>query len=220
MAGQATISTVTVPATIYDLVDLETVKDDISITDSSSDEVLRRYITSVSTAIQQYCNRKFPVESVLDEFWPRKDAWPAEIPGGIQPLQLSKWPIVAVTTVIENGVTLVAGSDSTGDFRIDATNGQLVRLDTNGYPKQWPAFPISVQYDAGFSPIPFDVQDAAIRMIKARWFARDRDPFLKTRTLDGIGSRTWWFGTGVEAGAFPPDIKDLIDNYRVAVVVS
>ena len=107
-----TIETVLVPATVastdgdndaddqstaspYDLTDLATVKDELNLstTDTSNDAFLSRAITQASTAIANYCNRVFAVETVQDEIFIQQDAYPWQTPGGVYPLQLSRWPI-------------------------------------------------------------------------------------------------------------------------------
>jgi hypothetical protein len=210
------ITTVVTPATSYDLVTLPIVKQELGINDTSSDKQLKRYISGASAAAAQYCNRVFPVETVLDEFWPPRD-FRSRLSTGIEPLQLSRFPIVAnsVSAVIENAVTLV---DRT-DFRIDYTHGQLTRLNTETipFPRHWPALAISAQYSAGFSPIPDDITDAVIRMIRNRFFARDRDPTLMNENIPGVYEARWWIATGKDAGNMTPDVTDLLDNYRVPV---
>lgn len=211
------VTTVTAAAGSYDLTDLATVKDELGIDSGNTDDdaLLERYITSASRAAAQYCNRVLVVETLEDDFWPQRDPWPWDIPGGVAPLQLSRWPITGLGVVTENGVTLTSGTD----FRPDNANGQLIRLDANGYPRKWPAFALSAAYSAGFDPIPADLEDAVIRMVSARYAARGRDPKLKSISIPDVQDVTYWIATGDEAGNMSPDIADILDNYRVPVAV-
>jgi hypothetical protein len=212
--GLKAITTLVSAASSYDLTTLAVVKDELSISDASRDASLKRYITSASAAAAQYCNRRFQVETVKDEFWPDRDFYSSPLPGGVRVIQLSRWPITSAVVVLENGLTLVDGTD----YRVDAENGQLIRLDANLYPRSWHAFPISAQYSAGFTDIPVEVEDAVVRMVTKRFSAKGRDSTLKAEDIPGVASRQFWIATGEDAGNMTPDISDVLDNYRVPVV--
>lgn len=209
------ITTVVSAASSYDLTTLAVVKDELSISDGSKDSVLKRYITSASAAAAQYCNRVFPVETVKDEFLPDRDnRWRSRLTGGVDLLQLTRWPIVNVASVTENGTSLVVDVD----FSVDYANGQLIRLDVNLLPRKWHIFPIAVQYIGGFSSVPSDLSDAVIRMVTKRFAARGRDPTLKERDIPGVLTESFWISTGDDAANMTPDIADILDNYRTPLV--
>jgi hypothetical protein len=208
-----TIATVTSAASSYDLTTLDVIKDELGITDNASNAKLQRYLTSASSAIAQFCNRVFPAETLQEQFWATRDRWPRLIRGGIPNIQLSRWPVVSVTSVTENGVAMVEATD----FKTDKVNGQLIRIDADGFPRPWPAFPIVVVYVGGYSTIPADVVDAAIRMVRQRWLSKDRDPLVKQRSIPGVLEEAFWVATGNEAGNLPPDVADILTNYRVPV---
>ncbi len=206
------ITTIVTPAGSADLVELADVKAELGLSGTGDDAWLNKVIARASAAAAQYCNRTLVSEVVKDEFWPARDGFPWVLPGGVAPLQLSRWPVIAIGSVTENGVAL-ANPD---DYRLDARAGHLTRLDGNGWPRKWPALPIAVQYTAGYAPIPADLQDAVIRMVKSRWFMRQRDPLLRQEETPGVYSATYWVSTGAD-GAITPDVSDLLDNYRVPV---
>ncbi len=125
------VTTLVAAAADYALIDLATVKDELDIpsTDTSQDNFLNRAIAQVSAAVARYCNRaaalaaeaSFPVETVADLFYPDRDAYPYQVPGGMQPLQLSHWPIASfvqrATTTDASASTLnfaSAGGITTG----------------------------------------------------------------------------------------------------------
>lgn len=205
------VSTTVTAASSYDLTTLAVVKDELSISDGSKDASLSRYITSASAAAAQYCNRIFQVETVKDEFWPGRDGSP--VINGIDAVQLSRHPVVTVATVIENAVTMVDGTD----FRVDYASGQIIRLNSDLYPTRWCAWPISVQYNGGFSTIPSDVADAVIRMVTKRYQAKGRDPTLRQQSVPGVLEQSFWISTGSDSGNMTPDITDVLDNYRTPV---
>lgn len=220
MPRREIITTLVTPAAtpgggaIYDLTSLANVKAELGITDSASDTLLRRYITSASAAASQYCNRVFAVETVMDEIWPHRDPTPGSAFGRFEPLTLSRYPVTDVPIVIENGVTLADKIN----FRVDYDKGQLVRLGMNGLPTVWPHFYlISSTYPSGFAPIPADLEDAVVRMVTKRWSAKGRDATLKSENIPGVRDVTYWIATGNEAGNMTPDVTDILDNYRVPV---
>jgi hypothetical protein len=323
----------------FDLIDLQTVKDVLGVTDPDSDKFLGMTITQVSGAIKRYCDRVFQSQFYQEQFWAYRDPYPWQLPSGFMPLQLKYWPIsvqpsvagiappsqppvltassggaLSATTyfvrvsylsasgetavslesflpvaasnllnvasppldplglatgwnvyisktssveTLQNSSPLVIGENwtlptsglITGaalpqfvlvvqnatspalsaipqalaegiDFIADAETGQLTRLFSDGYARRWPALPITVQYPAGFSAtnIPADVQDAAIRLIKSSYYARNRDPKLRSENIAGAYEAQYWFSNGPGAGNFPPDVENLLDMHRMPVI--
>jgi hypothetical protein len=223
------ISTVLTAASSYDLTTLENIKDDLAIpgTDVSSDATLARFITEQSALVAQYCNRVFPVETVQDVIYPNRDPYPYQVTGILSELQLSRWPIVAVTSVTDTvavGIvnTLVAGTD----FVVDEPHGWLTKIDPNtGYPTGWSPDQYTVQYQAGYFEAgsgipPADLEMAVLRLVTARFKARGRDPFLKSQGEPNIGTEQYWVGAMPgQTGAFPPDIAAALEKYRVPLAM-
>lgn len=124
--------------------------------------------------------------------------------------------------VIENGIPLNEGVDFLTDAQPAAlmsdSAGHLTRLDTNAWPKKWPALPITAQYSAGFATLPADVVDAAILLVKHRWFSQRRDPYLREENIPGVYQATYWIAQGPGTnGNLPPDVEDKLEKYRVPV---
>src|SRR5579863_3357625 len=270
-------ATATPPAGPYDLATLVDLRDELSIKsiDTSNDATLSRYITQASTAICSYCGRVFAVEALQDAFYIQQDPYPYQMPGGVNPLQLSRWPLAATGVVNftgnTHGSTLVDGIASTAglvdgmlvfaadgsippgaeivsivpnvsitlslaatssetalslstgvqviqtlavgdlqtlvygqDFTIDAERGWLIRLNNfTGVAQKWEAEPVTVQYQAGFTAVPFDLADACQRLVVGRFRARGRDPVLMEQTQVGPGTQRWWIGSlPSQEGAF------------------
>lgn len=107
------------PADPYDLTDLATVKDELEIaeSDESNDAFLQRAITASSTLIQSYCSRSFAVEALQEAIYLQQDPYPYQVPGGVDALQLSRWPIALPAIIPFSGNThgsiLVDGIAST-----------------------------------------------------------------------------------------------------------
>jgi hypothetical protein len=216
MTGPVVISSVITPADDYDLVTLEDVKGDLNITTTTDDDYLQRRITEMSQVARQYMNRTLQVETVRDQFWLQRDPYPWQLPGGAMPLQLSRWPVIAVALLTENDIELVEGTD----FVIDAEVGQLTRmLAADPYPTRWRTLPITVEYSAGFDPIPPDVSGAVSRAVKSQYMGRSRDPAIKSQSAAGIYAASYiQGGAGASGGVMTPDVYGVLDGYRIPVI--
>lgn len=203
------ILTVTTAATSYDLTELSDVKDELGVKDGTSDTILQRYISSASLAAMQYCNRTFAVETLSEQFF--ADHPNRMVRGGVKPLQLSRWPLIAGSTIVTEDSTLLVENT---DYLVDKTNGQLTRLDASGLSVYWHPLPLTVVYSAGYATIPLDVEDAIIRMVTRRFASKGRDPNLKQQNVPGVIEQSWWISTGTDSGNMSPDITDMLDNYR------
>ena len=209
----SSLTTVQQPAIDKALIALDAVKSALNIIGNANNDFLNTLRSAASMAISGYCNRVFQLETIKDEFWPARDAYPTQVPGGAVLLQLTRWPVVTVTSVMESDTTL-ADPD---DYRQDVERGQLIRIDGSGYPCRWASLPISVVYRAGYEIIPADLQDAALRLVTARWLARGRDPYLRQESIPGVRDVQYWV-PDTPTGALPPDVRELIDGYRVPVI--
>lgn len=208
------ITTVVTPAASHDLVTLAEVKADLAITDTGSDALLATLIRRASAAIEQACNRIFVVETITDRIWPERDPYPAQVPGGVRVMQLSRWPLVSVAEVKEHDEVLVQDTH----YLVDAQLGQITRLNVAGVPVDWGMWGASITYTAGFATIPADLADACSRLVKARFMSAGRDERLTQETIPGVIERRWWVASGADAGNLTPDVADIIENYRVPVV--
>ncbi|MFO1126367.1 MAG: phage head-tail connector protein [Methylocystis sp.] len=214
------VSTITMAATSRLLASLSDVKDELNIDqgDASKDALLNRYIGECSAAIENFCNRVFSIETIKDRIFPSRDVPLNTIVDGIDPVQLSRWPVTELVALTEDGAALVEDVD----FILDMATGQITRLDANLYPARWGAWPIVVDYKAGYATIPSDVSDAAIRAVAQRYLSRGRDRMLRGETVDGIGASQYWVSTDASSGAaegnLSPDVVSLLDNYRVPQV--
>lgn len=205
------ITTVITAASSYDLTKLDVVKDELAITDNQSDTTLKRYLAWASVALAKECDRVFPVETVEQKVWPAQALSP--LSSGFQVMQLSRWPVVEVVSLTDDGTALVENAD----FVVDAESGQVMRL-SGGRVICWGSAPKVVQYQAGYEEIPGDLQDAVTRMVRNRFRAKGRDSYLMSESIPGVRDSRWWIATGNDAGNIPPDIADLISSYRVPVI--
>src|ERR1041385_2084469 len=112
-------TTVLVPAAMMDLVDLATVKNELSITQGNEDTFLNTAIASSSKAIARFCQRSFGVEKLLDSF-----VSSSQLSEGANcqpdviavPIRLARYPVIAISSLLSGGITLAEGDD----YRVDA----------------------------------------------------------------------------------------------------
>lgn len=156
------ITTVIAAAPSYDLTDLATIKAELAIklSDRESDQFLKRGISQVSAAIKSYCNRAFQVETVSELIFIDHGGAPTR-GSASSDLQLGRYPIIAVLSVIEDaGLQYPKTLDQGVDYLIKADTGQLVRMDSSnlGTLVPWRSKTVTVQYAAGYGA---DVTQAA-----------------------------------------------------------
>ena len=131
--------------------------------------------------------------------------------------------ILVVENYPENPQPLAEGVDFLSDYNAnspDFSKGWLTRLfQIDGTPRRWTGIPILVQYQAGYADLPDDLQDAALQLVKAKWFARNRDPKLRSENVVGAYEAQYWFANGPGSdGEFPPDVQTVIDRYRMPTI--
>jgi hypothetical protein len=219
MRSSTLISTVVTPATDTDLTTLATVKTELDIETTRHDAWLSKTISVGSAALQNYCNRIFAPQTIQDQFWFARDSWPRVVRDEIAPLELTTWPTVAMTSVVETIVgvvtTLVLGTD----FLLDAEHGWLTRLNLHGYPCHWQSSPVVAIYQSGYATIPDDVDEACVMLVKMRWFSRLRNPLIRSQTAVGAYEASYVMGTGPGGeDDMPAEVTALINRYRVPVV--
>lgn len=172
------------------LADLATVKSDLGISDTSQDARLTRLIAASAGAFVKYCGRPF-IQQTYVETWrlPTSPSqyWQAAIPlDPVAALPPSVWPVVSITSIVEAGTTL-SSTLYNNDKPLDpAQPGRgFLRLDTSGAESAWARGVIVATYVAGFNaptvtggnmPLPADLYEAAILDVRARFYAKDRDP--------------------------------------------
>ncbi len=106
------------------------------------------------------------------------------------------------------------------DFELDYPRGRLVRLH-NDIPVRWYFRKLIVAYTGGYtfpggsSPLEPDIEQAVLEIMKDIWFARMRDPLLRSDQVAGIGSQQYWLGGSAPGGtSWPPKVVDLLGPFQ------
>lgn len=192
-----TVVTVTTARTTPLLVTLAAFKAEVP--DSGlSDAMLTTLLTRASAEAEKYVGRIFALETVAEVMRPARS---------LPVLVLARAPVTTVAAVTVGDTAL-----DPSDFELIQSPGFLYRLQ--GDPRvAWPPAKLTIEYSAGFDPIPADVQDAIVRLVRGRLFAKDRDPAVRQESIPGVRDVSYWIATGDEAGNMPPDVTDILDNY-------
>lgn len=148
-------------------------------------------IEQASGMIADHCRRPFGLETVREIFrWPRSG------------LLLSRAPAISLVSIDEGGNALTAD-----DYELD---GETLFRVSHSHRLPWIG-PITVTYSAGFvlpgdsgtQTLPAPVERAAILVAGAILSSRERDPMMRSETVDGVGSTSWW----VPAGGSLPSLE-------------
>lgn len=183
------------PAATRDLIALEDFKTDAGITVDTDDAYLERAISRASAVVESYCSRVFAVETVSDTFNPD---------GAYQRLRLSRFPVVEVTSITDDGVTLVEDDDYVLDYKIGVIRF-LARRCSDA---------LVATYSAGYETIPLDIQGAVGEIVKALQFNKSRDPSLKSENiLSGLYAYSLFDANSSGAGT-ATQVSAVLEPYR------
>jgi hypothetical protein len=200
------ILTVTTVADSTNLTILETLKDELGISQDSteSDARLNRLIAEASAAVTTYCRRVLAQEGVSEVF---RLEYPSEY------LMLRRIPVSEIDTVTVDDVAVDAD-----EYEVDSPTGILYRLDSSGYRCHWYSCKkIVVAYTGGYElldSLPYELERATLALCKQYWFTVNRDPLVKSEDIPGLGSFEYWVGSVGANGSLPPDVIDLIAPFR------
>jgi len=220
--------TVTTAASSTRLTTLTTLKSELDLTSNGEDTYLANQIDAVSALVCTYLGvpsaadgsrtlgRETLVETIrLDR---RSYGLPSRLyahVSGLSIIVLSRRPVVSIASVIEDGDVV-----DPANYEVNGATGIVQRLDSD-LPRDWWASKTVITYTAGWllpgdagRNLPFEIEDAVIKLIKAERFARKRDPALRAEDVSGIGRQEYQIGGALGGAAIPPDIAAQLDQYR------
>ena len=206
MSSGYRISRVTTAAPSHDLITLGQAKAalGIAVDDTSQDAAVGQHIAAASLAVENYCDRVFVVQTYRDQWrTPRNRLMPGE------PLRTRQFPIITVAAITdEAGATLDPLS-----WEVENQTGAFYRLD-GVMVTTWTGLLLTIDYDAGFDPIPSDVQAAALEWFHVRWIAQGRDPMLQREIIPDVRAQHWAAADTVTSSV-PPAARDYLAPYRL-----
>jgi len=204
------ISRTVVPAASLALVTVEQAKATLGIeaADTSQDAALQALIGQVSAAVHRYIDRVLVQQGYRDQFRYVSN-WMALG----EPLALWQYPVALdedgypVAAIVQDGAAIDAALYETDDER-----GLLYSIDASGA-YGWTGLLITVDYTAGYDPIPEDVQAAALDWLTARWNSEGRDPSLRSETVPDVLAQTYAGADPMASSGIPGTARDLLAPY-------
>jgi hypothetical protein len=155
------------------------------------DEQVELLVRWSSDEIAACCNRVFAKETVIEAF--------RDFLADLKRLHLSRWPVSEITSLTENGTSLVEDSD----YELDPENGRVVRLNGLAWVE-----PVVVTYTGGYDlpyRAPPALQQAAMLLTREGYYATSRGD-ATVRMLSHGDSRIIYFdpmAKGAGAGTGP-----------------
>lgn len=197
--------TIITPASSNSLAALADVKTELSISTSADDAYLTSLIEQGSQMIASFCRRgTFGAQRIRQT--ERLTVSPTSI-------ILARDLNLTLVTVIEDEDTLTSS-----DYELDGS--LLYRLDGEVRARWTAGSVVAVTYDTGYSlpnSAPPDLKRACIEVVKAGYYARGRDPMLRSESVEGIGSSSYMDPRGGSQG-LPPQASALAEPYRLHVI--
>lgn len=121
--------------------------------------------------------------------------------GGVQPyLALSRRPVVAITSVSEDGSALDAS---------EYENDSLLYKLSSAARIDWPTGLKSIEYSAGYAIVPDDLKYAAIKFVQSEVVRGRRDPLLRRESVPGLGEYEYWVDPTKDA-IVPAEVMDIL----------
>ncbi|TIU02329.1 MAG: hypothetical protein E5W43_00875 [Mesorhizobium sp.] len=167
--------TVTTPATDLTLLTIGEMREAAGVTGNSSDATLIRMAARNAASIMTHCD--IAVGAGAPPTLRRETLTETIYQACGEQLMLSRRHEVAITSLVEDGVTLLDA-----DFEIDPESALVTKLCSD-LPTLWSARKVVVVYDAGFAVVPDDLRDAAMDFLRSSWLERGRDPLLKSERI-------------------------------------
>lgn len=178
---------------------------------AADDAAVAILIGQASAAIVDHCRRPFGIETVRETFdcGTHRDG----------AFLLSRSPVTDIASVVEAGATLDAA-----EWQFDPETGRIYRVTSDG-DRLWMTWSagLVVTYTAGYvlpsdatgapaPTLPPPVERAAIRLVGSYLSIRGRDSLIKSETVEGVGSTSWWI-PGTDGNLPDPEAEQLLAPY-------
>ena len=139
----------------FPVVSLSAVKDHLNITSTDSDEELRHMIGVASERGESWTGRVFGRRAIVDT-----------LSGGVSYLPLNHCPVLSVTSITENGVTVPASG-----WRLSSREGAVIERVAGYSTSLWApgSGNIVVTYVAGYSVQPSTDAQGTLEMVRHLW---------------------------------------------------
>lgn len=194
--------TVTSPAASRDLLTIEDIRQAIPGASAEDDETVEALGLAVADLVSRACRvtgdgSHVPTllsETIVQTF---------RLKSTQRALYLARRFVSSISSVVVDGVTL-----ATDAYEVEASTGILTRLEDDA-PVCWDCGKVVVTYVAGLATVPGDLRLAAQAALREQWSAFQRDPLLRSESVDGVGTFTYWVNTGAGGTGGAP-VSDMV----------
>ena len=183
--------------TINDLTTLDNVKSWLGLTTTTDDALLTRLISASSGFIQSILNRMLASQAYTEI----RDG------KGTRSLSLANYPVTAVATLTIDGIT-IPPAPAVNQAGYVFSSGQIMLYGycfTRGFQN------IAISYTAGYSTIPYEIEQACIELCVLRYKERDRIGQVSKSIAGEVVSFT--------QKDMPADVMTLLQQYKRVITV-
>lgn len=205
------IVTITSAATSRQFVELSYARDILGLSVSEiSDPKLDALIDGASVFVEKWCNRRLIRETVSEQWRLTRE---------VSSLFLTRSPVASITSITEDDDDPLGAAYWEADY----DTGELFRLDGSDNRENWSVTSkVVIVYSGGYVPadetatnVPDDLRDGTLELVKSRWFALERDPYLRSEEVPGAIRYSYGFGAGAQRDSgMPPEAEMLLSPYR------
>lgn len=202
------------PADAVPLALLADLKADLGLTDDSSDARLTRLLLDASSMALTYIG-----QPILSGLWTEEVE--IERADRLQQIVLSARPLLSIQSLKRNGADWTA--EQISGLVIDRKAGLLSCPPEACH--HWHPGHYVLTYQAGYVPpsvaedgtvqtgtLPPVISRSVILTASALWAAGDRDPNMKSESVQGVGSTSWATASGT--GGMPQSAADMLKQFR------
>jgi uncharacterized phiE125 gp8 family phage protein len=191
-------------ADTHRLITLASIKSELQVSGGADDAFLTSLIDQASATAESWCRRTFAEETVSETFY---------LDRPVSPIELTRYPVTEIAPVTVAGTVL-----DPAVYEVEEDTGWLYRLDASGGRCARFCGRVVVEYTGGYilpdapqPTLPHDISRAAALLVKGAYFARTRDPAIRSESVEGAGSFGYFSGA---AGDLPPEVEALLRQYR------
>lgn len=170
----------------------------VPVSETADDAILNRIISAADAFVKNYCRRVIEAADLTEYHSTKK---------GQVVLMLDEYPVNSVTS-LHDDTERVYGTDTliaTTDYIVDKAEG-IIRLD--GIYFYAGLQNVQVVYNAGYSTVPADLEQAALELVAQKYHAYDKiRQGIESRSFDGESVRFF-------LGEMLKETKAVLDRYR------
>ena len=184
------------------LVDLDELKDYLSITTTTTDAVLISLLRAATSFVTRYIGRDLTYQQYTETIYPEQ-SW--------NQLRLTNFPVDAVESVVVDGTTLDATTAGYANYVVEK-EGYIRRVDGGSFPRG--SYATTVVYRAGFKAIPEDIRTVVKKLVGNNFNKRQQEGILE----EELGSYRVVYDDKSAKTAEDSSVRDVLNLYVSRVI--